>query len=261
MKWLKLFVVSVVIGAIIPIVTPSSPALASTTADVTVTFTPNSGSGIPSIPISLTLTDLGAVTVTGNWTMGSVNATHIMIRASREDYPSTITDGELMYFGSNTSTNWTGFCLEINEYHFSAWSYNSGSGLFSTSYITESIGGDGLESVSESLDGLTLSFQGFTVTIEDILLCILLIGITLIAFRERENMLLDIVLYVISGMIAFAIGALWFDDYRLIAIAIVGLGLFQLVLATTTALQSGGPSKGFSQFKGVYNAIRGAFRR
>lgn len=253
MKWLKIIIVSVLIGTVLPIVTPPSPAMAATTADVLVTATP--GFGIPGAVTGFTLVDLGAITVTGNWTAGTANATHTLIRAARDTYPATVTDGELMYYGGNTTCNWTGFSLETTTYYFSAWSYNEGTDLYSIEYVTASIGGEGMEDISDSILDLSVTFQGFVTTFGDILLALLLIGLAFLAFTKK-----DMILYIVSGLITLSIGALWFDDYLLIAIAAVGLGVYQIILAVVEAVTAGGSSRGVSQFKGVFNAIKGVFK-
>lgn len=255
MKWLRIIVVSMLIGVALPlIITPPAPAMAASTADVTVTFTP--GLNRPGSPTLFTLTDLGAITVTGNWTIGTGNATHTMIRAARDTYPATIADGELMYYGENSTCNWTGFSIETTTYYFSAWSCNNVTGLYSIDYVTASIGGEGMEEISDSILSLTVAFQTFTLSIGDILMALLLIGIAFLSFTRK-----DMIIYIVSGLITLAIGALWFDDYLLIAIAVMGLGLYQIILAVIEAVTAGGSSRGFSQFKGAYNALKGAFRR
>jgi asparagine N-glycosylation enzyme membrane subunit Stt3 len=94
----------------------------------------------------------------------------------------------------------------------------------------------------------------------DIAEILLLIGITSLALWKKDETLTDIVFYIVSGVIAFYLGGSWMDDYRLVALMIVGLGLFQIILAVYMAFRAGGPAKGFSQFRGVWNSIRGVFK-
>ena len=205
MKWLRIAVASILIGAVLPlIVTPPAPAMAATTADVLVTATP--GLGVPGTPTGFTLVDLGAITVTGNWTVTG-NATHTMIRAARDTYPETTTEGELMYYGENTTANWTGFSLETTTYYFSAWSYNSGSGLYSLDYATASIGGEGMEGISESIENFTTLLTG---SLENfvILLIILvpLIFFSIMAFWKENSLM-----FMLAGGVSILAGFCCYD--------------------------------------------------
>ena len=101
----------------------------------------------------------------------------------------------------------------------------------------------------------------------DITEIVLLIGINALAFfwQPKDNDVVylgaKIVIYIISAIITIVIGGLWMDTYYLVSLMIVGLGTFQLVLAAVETARIGGPSRGISQFKGIYRQISGKFHR
>ena len=74
------------------------------------------------------------------WTKGD-NAEYTMIRASVVDYPLTVSDGELIYYGLTTSIITTDFLVD-KTYYGSAWGYDSDNTTYSSSYTIINIGGD-----------------------------------------------------------------------------------------------------------------------
>lgn len=94
-------------------------------------------------PANFTLTDLGGITVEVNWTIAD-NATYTLIRMLRDNYPSSINSGELVYYGTSNTTDIIGLDLSsINViYHFSAWSFESDNTTYSNYYSIATIGGD-----------------------------------------------------------------------------------------------------------------------
>lgn len=259
MKWLKIVLVSLLIGAALPLVveTPSPVSADVTNADVLITVTP--GFGIPGLITGFTLTDLGAITVTGNWTV-PVSATHVMIRSARDDYPSTTTTGELMYYGDNTTENWTGFSLETTAYYFSLWTYNATSGFYSSTYLTASVGGEGMEVIAESIGDLTVTFESINSTLLFIVELVLILGLLFLAFTRKES---DsrMILFLVSGIVTILVAAGWASEYPGIACVLGGFSIFMIIKSLLIAMQSGGQARGFSQFRGVWNQIKGVFSK
>ena len=209
------------------------------------------------VPEGFTLTDLGAITVTANWTTGT-GATYTMVRASRTDYPATPDDGEFIYYGSGTSVNSTGYDLDVIGYYFSAFAYLADNVTYGSEYATASIGGEGMTELAESVDGLTTVFGGMATTAEMLFGLFLAVGLfTLtLVIKDWETKL---VLLVISGLAAVYVGLEWLASSPILCIVITGLGTFQLIQAVVLALSTGGQSKGFSQFKGIVSNIKGWF--
>lgn len=158
----------------------SNPTTYGTTTGVAPTIFP---------PTDFTLTDLGTITVSGNWTPG-VNSTYTMIRVSRSGYPSTTDGGELAYYGDGTTDNWSGYALETITYYFSAWGYGADNVTCSIDYTTGKIGGEGMVGLTVSL-----TFLG-------------IIGMPLFflaAVPRSKNLLLSIT----AALFWFAIGIWW----------------------------------------------------
>jgi hypothetical protein len=132
-----------------------------TPADVTVTYHMSTGM----IPITdLTLTDLGFVSVSANWTPGG---NYTMLRGLRGGIPSSITDGELIYYGPLSSFNITGMQLDLYDYGVAAWTFASDNTTYLDEYDTASIGGDGVEQIANSLS--VIGQVGIALTIFSVL--------------------------------------------------------------------------------------------
>ena len=81
-----------------------------------------------------------------------------------------------------------------------------------------------------------------------------LIFLISLAFWQR-----DIVIYFVAG-VATMIGALdWVPDYPAIGISLMFLAAYLMLLGLLRALASDKPTRGWSQFKGLYTKIRGWF--
>lgn len=85
----------------------------------------------------------------------------------------------------------------------------------------------------------------------EIVLVALAISIIHLAFKEK-----DIFVYVVSAVITSVMAFIWVDSYVVVAIAIYGLGLYQLFLAVTMAL-SGESGRGADWFKSMAGKIKG----
>jgi len=90
--------------------------------------------------LGITLIDLGASSIGAEWTPDAT-ATYTMIRISRSGYPSSITDGELFYYGDAIAYNGTGYDLEYMTYYASAWGFAADNVTYSADYTTASVGG------------------------------------------------------------------------------------------------------------------------
>lgn len=115
--------------------------------DITVTATPNLY-GI--VPITdLMLIDNGFVTVSANWTPGG---NYTMLRGLRDGTPSSITEGELIYYGPLSSVNITGMQLDLHEYGVAAWVFAADNTTYLEQYDTASIGGEGVTEIANGLN-------------------------------------------------------------------------------------------------------------
>lgn len=137
----------------------ATPAYATQeTATVTLTYRVIVSIGPAS---GLTLTDLGFITVNANWTAGD-NATYHMLRGSRTAYPTTITEGELLYYDTATSCNISGVPLDTITMYASLWAFQADNITHSPVYVTASIGGEGMESIANSITELSNSMGGIS---------------------------------------------------------------------------------------------------
>lgn len=80
--------------------------------------------GLPSAPTDFTATPVGDTIVNLSWTMGA-GADITVIRGSSTAYPTSVTDGYLVYSGNATSVTIDGLNLQTATYYYRAWSYNS----------------------------------------------------------------------------------------------------------------------------------------
>lgn len=226
-------------------------ALAATNADVTVYVTPLSGVGPPS---NLLLTDLGLTTVQATWSAGT-NSTYTMLRGSRSGIPTSITDGELIYYDTGTTHNITnGVLLLINyqDIYVSAWSYGSDNITVSNSYASAHIGGETMEELAEEVSGLSdaIASLQFQVDFNLLFQILLVLGILYLSFKAN-----DIFFYIVAGLITMFISVSWVQDYPNLSIPMFCLGGYHIFRAIIMAFQ-GGSSKGWSQFKSIWGKIR-----
>lgn len=80
----------------------------------------------------------------------------------------------------------------------------------------------------------------------------LIIGFLVVAFWQN-----DIVLYLVSGLITWLIGAQWIGDYPGVTVVLWGMGTYELLKGVVMALEMGGPARGWSQIKGLFSRLRG----
>jgi hypothetical protein len=82
-----------------------------------------STSCLPGPPTDFTATVIGNTIVSLSWVMDSAADT-VIIRGSTDDYPSSVTDGYLVYSGNETSVVIDGLNMDTSSYFYSAWSQN-----------------------------------------------------------------------------------------------------------------------------------------
>lgn len=202
-------------------------------------------------PTGFVLADMGAITVSANWTK-SGTANYTMLRGSRDDYPADVDKGELIYYGPLSSANYTGVPLDTITLFVSAWGYGSDNSTHSTTYATASIGGDVMD----------INITGATITVDSAITSVLtmgvgvllVVGLFAIAVSKR-----DLVIYAVSGLVTLFISLTWIDSFAGVSIAMMFLAAYQLFQSCHMALSSGGGSRGWSQVKGFYNKVKGGF--
>ncbi len=203
-------------------------------------------------PTNLILTDMGAVSVNATWSMGD-SATYTMIRAGRISAPATVSEGELLYYGDNTTTTVTGFALDTSTYYISAWGYSSDNETHSDTYVSATIGGDFMSALADAITalGTTLetvittfntNIEGLTtVFIGNLTAFLLLLFLSGLAYWHRERFL-----YIIAGFSLLLFGLVFsFTDvggsYQYMGIFIIALAIYDFAKA---AWEKPGGSRG-----------------
>lgn len=69
----------------------------------------------------------------------------------------------------------------------------------------------------------------------------------------------DFLLYLVAGIVTFLFAATWIDYYQDVSVIMVIFGCGLIAMAVILSLQAGGSSRGWSQFKGFYESIKGRF--
>jgi len=156
-------------------------------------------------PTYFTLADLGGITVSANWTKG-VNTTYTMIRFKRDSYPTTVSNGELVYYGDGTTDNFSGYSLETTTYYFSAWGFDSDNISHSDDYAQASIGGEAMEEIATQLGNWVTWLEGdFLTLLQTILSSViglfLVLAITALAFWQR-----NVFLYLLAAPVNLVYG-------------------------------------------------------
>jgi len=181
-------------------------------------------------PDPFTLTDLGAITINANWTPGAF-AGYTMIRASRVAYPDSITSGELIYYGDNTSANFSGYALDLSTYYVSAWSFESDNITHSDIYTMASIGGESMadmvtqwEILNSLLSTMSTDILSLLSTMSTNLFAFVLpIFLMIIAVWRRTWLL-----YVLAGFawVLYGFGYWTTNHYMSIILVLVGIFCF-----------------------------------
>lgn len=214
MKWLRIIILVVVLGAILPLaVFPSSPAKAATTADILVKATPDFVGGGLGAPTNFTLTAISNYEVLIEWTKGA-SANNTMIRAVIGRYPVDITDGYLVYYDTGESVSDFSVDLDIteDEHYYRAWSEDT-DGNWSTDYAEGTIGGTGV-----TLIGFAL----------------LALGLTIAMFATKSMTLgfPSAIFWFVLGGYAYTESSIpWGDIYYFLFFASFGMGIFCMFAA------------------------------
>ena len=93
---------------------------------------------LPLAPTDFTI-EAGPSSIIISWTMG-IGAELTVIRGSMNGYPTSVTDGYLVYSGNGTSVTVDGFTSDTPTIYYSAWSWNEHG--YSEDYAQGLIGGE-----------------------------------------------------------------------------------------------------------------------
>jgi len=111
---------------------------------------------LPEAPTNFVVTGVGDTIVGLSWVMGA-RADIIIIRGSSDGYPSSVTDGYLVYSGNETALTIDGLDLQTSTYYYRAWSYNDYG--YSTGYAQGYVGNPlGIPQTTMFIVGLCVSF-------------------------------------------------------------------------------------------------------
>lgn len=94
--------------------------------------------------------------------------------------------------------------------------------------------------------------------IEELVLMLTLIFFSLNVKDDAEH---KMILYLVAGIVTIIIVAGWTEDYPGIAVTLGGFSIYLIIRSIFIALQSGGPARGMSQFKGIWGQLKSLFGR
>ena len=153
MKWLKLLILTIAL-----ILLFASPALADTSAGITVTAT----GYIVEAPGGLTLTYISDYEVGISWTKGA-DAENTMVRASVGRPPENRTDGYLVYYGEGTNaTDWSNNLDALDAaVYYKAWAERTDGMWEEGGSTTEFVAGIGMTLLAIGIICLGLMIAGF----------------------------------------------------------------------------------------------------
>lgn len=168
----------------------------------------------PMAPTNFQATQIGTDPSSYNltWTMG-VGANWTTIMGSSNRYPTSTTDGYLVYNGTGTYVVVSGLDLSDNTYYYSAWSENA-YGL-SPNYATLRIQG-----------GVSWSF---------VALLLLPLGLTIAMFATKNSMLgfPSAIFWGVLGGYAYLQSATTWDWQYMLFFAAIGMAIFSMLAAYT----------------------------
>ena len=209
MRWLRIIILAMVLGAGLPLALwPPSPAKAATTADVLVTATPESP--FPS-PIGFTVTFINRSQVDLSWTKPPASD-NVTIRAKYGSYPASPVDGYLVYDGdlevfSDTSMD---FEETAGKLYYRAWAQYG-------------------EDWSDPAEG---NVEGRAMTL--LALVLLALGLTVAMFVTRQMMLgfPSALFWAIVGGYAYTESSIpWGDWQYFLFFASLGMTVFTALAA------------------------------
>lgn len=210
--------------------------------------------GYPDAPTGFTLTDLGGIAISANWTAGA-NTTSYWMLVNRLAYPTSATgDYEVAYSGNLTSANLTGYSVNNTNYKFSLWGWNANG--YSLTYATANIGATDTNFLTEEdMEEVGTQLASFNDLISNNLFqSVILFGMLGLSFWQK-----DYILYIVTAIITVLIASSWATDYSGIAVVLTGLAIYLLVNAVILMAHGLGTSKGYSQFKGVWSKLKEVF--
>lgn len=207
-------------------------------------------------PSSFIVADMGAISVNFTITKGT-GASYTMIRADRNDYPDSVNNGELIYYGAANTINSTGYALETTLYLFSAWGYFSDNSTYSANYSMASIGGEDMEQVATEL-GAIATFLASIGDIEDLgimffelTIMALLVGL---AIREKRNLYYNFAAGL--ALLVLTTSSSWKNDYTALAFLAWVFSAYFFCRILILALTTRGKAFGWSQVKSWF--VRGS---
>jgi hypothetical protein len=187
--------------------------LISQTADITITAVPNWHQP----PQEFTVTRITDQNVLAEWSNGS-ESLQSMIRVGFGSYPTSVTDGYLVYLGEETSANDTSINLDqIGEGYYSAFTeYSEG---WTTTYSTGYVEGTGMLLIGQVFQSL-----------------LILLGVALLnwlAFWQRHIFLylLMVPVNVVYGLLTASQSTLYSTQW-VVGIVVSILGLFFMFRVT-----------------------------
>jgi len=196
-------------------------------ADTSANFTTTEVVAVLLAPATFTLTDGGAISIIMEWAQGT-GSTYTMIRAKRGEYPG-ISTGELVYYGSDTSANMTGCNLDITEYYFIAWGFDSDNITYSSDNINATIGGDSMDNIATELTSFNLIMANFYSMAGQITIIIIITSVCALALIRRELLYYAIAFPVLSvAGFSLAAGDEVFSYMWLIGVMSAIMGLYHL---------------------------------
>ena len=169
---------------------------------------------LPLTPTNFQATVIGTDPSSYNltWTMG-ISANWTIIRGSSNGYPTSVTDGYLVYNGTGTDVMVSGIDISSSSYYYSAWSENA-HGL-SPDYATAMIRGN-----------ISLAF---------VVLMLLPLGLTVAMFATKNSMLgfPSGIFWAVLGGYSYLQSASTWDWQYLLFFASIGMVIFSILAAYT----------------------------
>jgi hypothetical protein len=201
-KWVPIFVFT-----LLAVLLGNQIIMAATTADVTVTATPETD-----VPSGLVLEKIGDTTIRASWD-GEEEAVGYLLMVSTVDYPG---DPEYQYAtaftGNVTSIDMVGYELDLTAYYFSLW-WQPGIEEYSENHATGTIGG---EPVAEQLANLNITFTNMVSVATGVLGLLLIVFIVTLAYIRRIP-----ALYVLAGLALILYGFNYYTTSLLMSVIIV----------------------------------------
>jgi len=167
---------------------------------------------LPLAPTNFRATQTGPGSYNLTWTQG-IGANWTIVRGSEDGYPTSITDGYLVYNGTGEYVGVSGLDVSSTSYYYSAW--------------------------SENVHGISLSYartriQG-AVSIAFIALMIIPLGLTAAMFATK-NMMLGFpcgIFWGVLGGYAYLQSTSTWDWQYLLFFACIGMVMFSILVAYT----------------------------